>query len=229
MPAQAPFSPALFRFLRELARHNEREWFQANKARYDEEVRLPALRFVASFAKPLEGLSRHLIADPRPVGGSLFRIHRDVRFAKDKSPYKTHVGIHFRHAGGSDVHAVGLYLHLEPGQVFAAAGVWHPDRPTLERIRKALVGDPAAWRRAVSGRAFRATWELSGDSLRRVPRGYDPEHPLADHLRRKDFVAHVSFREADACAPSFPARLERAWQGSTPLMRFLARALELPW
>ena len=116
-----PISPALFDFLRALRANNERPWFEANKARYREEVRDPMLDFIAAFAGPLAEISPHFRADPRPNGGSLFRIYRDTRFSKDKTPYKTNVGAHFRHAAGRDAHAPGFYLHLEPEPASPAA------------------------------------------------------------------------------------------------------------
>ncbi|MEM7412669.1 MAG: DUF2461 domain-containing protein [Myxococcota bacterium] len=223
------FSSALFRFLRELRKNNDRDWFQDQKERYERDARDPALAFVAGFAKPLRRISPHLVADPRPVGGSLFRIYRDVRFSKDKRPYKTHVGIHFRHEAAKDAHAPGLYLHLEPGDVFAAVGIWQPDGATLSEIRDAIVDDPTAWKRSIGGKAFRTTWALSGESLKRAPRGYDPEHPLVEDLKRKDFAAITGFTERDACAADFPKRLEGVWRSASPYLRFLTRALDLPW
>src|SRR4051794_18703539 len=140
MSPEAPsFSPALFAFLSELADHNDRAWFAAHKSRYVAEVQEPALAFVEDVGMRLpEEVSRHMVADPRPSGGSLFRIHRDVRFSKDKSPYKTHVGIQFRHERTRDAHAPGFYLHLEPGSVFLACGTWRPERDTLHAIRSAI-------------------------------------------------------------------------------------------
>src|SRR2546425_889766 len=116
MPEPASFAPALFRFLRDLRKNNERDWFLAHKEIYERDVREPALAFISAFAAALRKISPHLVADPRPTGGSLFRIHRDVRFGADKRPYKTHVGIHFCHAGAAGAHAPGFYLHLQPGR-----------------------------------------------------------------------------------------------------------------
>jgi uncharacterized protein (TIGR02453 family) len=229
MPPEPAFTPALFRFLRDLRKNNDRDWFLEHKESYERDARDPALHFIAAFAKPLRSISTHLVADARPVGGSLFRIHRDVRFAKDKRPYKTHLGIHLRHEASDDAHAPGLHLHLEPGDVFAAAGIWRPDGATLSEVRDAMLAAPAAWRRAVGGRAFAAHWALSGEVLKRVPRGYDPEHPLAGDLKRKEYVAVTGFSERDACCADFPERLEQAWRASAPLLRFLTRALDLPW
>ena len=126
--ASNPITRRTFEFLRDIAVHNDRDWFNANKQRYHDDVRDPLLRFVEGFAPRLAKINKNMLADPRPVGGSLFRIYRDTRFAKDKSPYKTHAGITFRHVDGRDVHGPIFYLHLEPGSVFAAAGLWHPPR-----------------------------------------------------------------------------------------------------
>jgi uncharacterized protein (TIGR02453 family) len=225
--SEPPFTPAFFRFLRALRKNNDRDWFLANKDTYERDVKEPALRFVAAFATTLRRINPHLVADPRPVGGSMFRIHRDVRFAKDKRPYKTHVGIHFRHEAAKDAHAPGLYLHLEPGDVFAGAGIWRPDGAALADVREAIVASPVSWKRAVGARAFASRFELSGESLSRVPRGYDRDHPLARDLRRKSYIAITGFRESDACAADFAERLEETWRASRQFMRFLARALDL--
>ncbi len=108
------FSPGLFAFLEELAANNDRTWFAANKPRYQSQVVDQLVRFIAAMADPLEKVSPHFVADPRPVGGSMFRIYRDVRFSKDKRPYKEHAACQFRHAAGKDAHAPGFYVHLAP-------------------------------------------------------------------------------------------------------------------
>ena len=101
MTPSAHFTPALFEFLADLAENNRREWFQANKDRYETHVKDALLDFVSDFGERLTGISPHMVADPRPSGGSMFRIYRDVRFSKDKSPYKTNAGVHFRHEVGT--------------------------------------------------------------------------------------------------------------------------------
>ncbi len=223
MPAN-PITPASFRFLKELAAHNDRDWFQAHKARYLEEVRDPLLRFVEDFGPRLAGISKNLLADPRPVGGSLFRIHRDTRFSKDKRPYKTHAGLSFRHRDGRDVHGPVFYLHLEPGQVFMAAGIWHPDAEALGRVRAAIAAQPLRWKRA------RAVGLDDGDErLRRPPRGYHPEHPFVEDLKRKSFTSSREFRQQQACAPDFAARLARVCRSKAPLVEFLTHAVGLAW
>lgn len=221
------FRPELFGFLRELKRHNDREWFGRNRERYEREVRQPLMRFVADFAVPLRRLSPHLVADPRPAGGSIFRIHRDTRFTKDKSPYKTHAAAQFRHRDGKDVHAPGFYLHLEPGRVFGGAGIWHPDPPTLLRLRQAVASRGAEWRKALSGRSFRETCTLEGDFAVRPPRGFSPDHPLIEDIKRKDFIAVANWSEKQATAPGFLAEFATFCRNTTPLLRFLARAVSV--
>ncbi len=229
MADKTHFTPALFGFLRELEHNNDRDWFAANKARYLADVRDPMLEFIAGFAPHLKRISARYVADPRPNGGSLFRIHRDIRFSKDKRPYKTNAGAHFRHEAARDAHAPGFYLHLEPGGVFAASGVWHPNGPALAKIRDAIANDATGWRRVTSAKALGPRAYLAGEALKRPPRGYDPDHPLIDDIKRKDFFALASFTEAQACAPGFMDDFAATCRTFAPLTRFLTRALELPW
>ena len=224
-----PITPALFDFLRELKANNTRPWFEANKERYKAAVRDPMLDFIAAFARPLGEISPHFRADPRPNGGSLFQIYRDTRFSRDKTPYKTNVGAHFRHAAGKDAHAPGFYLHLEPGTCFAGCGIWHPDADTLGRIRDAIVGRPERWTRITNARAFRDTFELTGETLKRPPRGYDPEHELIEDLKRKDFVAITGFPEADASRPDFLARFAGIARKGAKFVGFLSEAVGVPY
>ena len=224
-----PITPALFDFLRDLKANNERPWFEANKARYRAEVRDPMLDFIAAFGGPLEEISPHFRADSRPNGGSLFRIYRDTRFSKDKTPYKTNVGAHFRHTAGKDAHAPGFYLHLEPGACFAGCGVWHPDGRNLARIRNAIVDRPDEWQRIMTAGAFPDTFELTGESLKRPPLGYDPDHSLIDELKRKSFVAIVRFPDAQACRADFLDRFAGIARTGSTFMAFLARAVGVPF
>jgi len=225
MKRKAHFGPELFKFLEELRENNTREWFQANKGRYESTVRGPVLRFIADFAAPLHTISLYFVADPSPTGGSLFRIYRDVRFSKDKSPYKTQVGMSFWHIeGGKMVHVPGFYLHLEPDGCFAAAGVWHPDAATLKKIRAAIAARPAAWK-AVR----RSGLEIEGRTLARPPKGYDAEHPLIDDLRWKDYVTSIAFSEAKVCSPRFLSDYVAACRRMSPLVKFLTEALRLTW
>ncbi|HEV7678821.1 MAG TPA: DUF2461 domain-containing protein [Candidatus Dormibacteraeota bacterium] len=227
--ASALFTPALFDFLRELRAHNEREWFQGNRARYEQDVRDPALRFVAAVGPALHGVSKHIVADPRPVGGSLFRINRDIRFSSDKSPYKTAVGMSFGHDRGREGPAPGYYLHLEPGESFAGGGVHMPDTATLTRVRDAIVADAPGWKRIVAAPEFAPAFTSMGEKLKRAPQGYDAAHPHVEDLKRKNYTWHVMFSEAEVCAPDFMDRFVAACRAANPFTRFLAKALGAAW
>jgi uncharacterized protein (TIGR02453 family) len=219
MPDAAFFTPGLFDFLRQLKCHNNRDWFAKNKQRYEEAVRDPALLFIENFGPHLHRLCPHFVAAPRPSRGSLFRIYRDTRFSADKRPFKTHVGIHFSHASGKDAHAPVFYLHLEPGNCFAAAGVWHPDNRTLTKIRMAIAAAPEQWAK------FRRKLELEGDSLMRPPRGFDPNYRFIEDIKRKDLVASVGLTEAQVCGPKFMRDFAAACRTMLPLVEFTTRAL----
>jgi len=227
MPAY--FSPRVFTFLKQLKRNNNREWFLENKERYISEVRDPMLAFIEAFGRPLDSISSFYLADPRSNGGSMFRIYRDTRFSKDKDPYKTHAAAQFRHVKGRDVHAPGFYLHLEPGMVFAGAGLWHPDAKTANAIREAIAADPKEWKRAIGGTTFKRKCTLEGESLKRPPRGFDADHPLIEDLKRKDFIAATYYTEAQACSGDFLTQFSRTCRTMAPLMRFLTGALGLKW
>ena len=219
------FQATLFQFLRELSVHNDREWFHAHKARFESEVKEPMLAFIRAFSDPLQRINKHYFADPRPVGGSLFRIVRDTRFSKVKSPYKTNVGAQFRHRECTrDVHSPGFYLHLEPGECFVSTGLWHPDPVSLRKVRERIASHAKAWK-ALRSKGI----EVQGEALKRVPLGFDPGHPCAEDLKLKDFYTYRPLTDREVCAPDFLERFTEACRGGAPLAAFLTKALELPW
>ena len=229
MAPSTHFTPALFDFLADLVVNNRREWFQANRDRYERDVKDALLGFVSDFGERLPEISPHMIADPRPSGGSMFRIYRDVRFSKDKSPYKTNAGVHFRHEVGREVHGPGLYLHMEPGNVFAAAGIWRPDSATVGKIRGAIVDNPKRWEAIVNDGRFNSNYGLEGESLKRAPKGIDPAHPLIEHLKLKSFAAGTTFSQDDACSPDFIDMYVDSCQTAGPFMKFLCASVGLDW
>jgi len=229
MPEQAHFSPQLFTFLRKLKRHNNREWFQIHKSEYEQSVRDPFLRFIQDFQPKLQQISPHLIADPKPSGGSLLRVYKDLRFRPDAPPYKTMAAARFPHSAWKRTVAPGFYLHLEPKTSFFAGGLWRPDPGTRARIREAIVRDPSKWKKAISSRAFKKNCTLGGESLSRLPAGFDPDNPLSADLKRKDFIMYASFTEAEVCGPDFMKRITTICRVSESFMEFLTRALGLPW
>lgn len=223
------FSRASFAFLRELRENNSREWFEANRDRYEKDLRAPAQRLIVAVGDRLDAVSPQLRADPRGNGGSLFRIHRDVRFSRDKSPYKTHAGIQFRHAAGKNAHAPGVYLHVEPRSCFLGLGVWRPESAALKQIRTRIAEGPAEWTEATRNGRFTGAFELSGESLKTHPRGFDPAHPLLDDLRRKDFIAVRPMTQGEVTSERLPDQIIELGQIGTPLMAFLCRAIGVPF
>ncbi|HET7235617.1 MAG TPA: DUF2461 domain-containing protein [Actinomycetota bacterium] len=215
------FDEELFAFLRELRTHNDRAWFTANKERYERSVKAPVLAFVADAGPHLRKLSKHLVADPRPVGGSMFRIYRDMRFSKDTSPYKTHVGVHFPLGKGMAV--PGYYLHLEPRECFVGAGMWSPGPVQLQQIRTAIAERPADWRRA-SG-----DLDPDEDALKRPPRGFDVAHPMIEDIKRKRFSASLRLSDGQVLRDDAMRTFVGTCRELAPLMRFLARAVGASW
>jgi uncharacterized protein (TIGR02453 family) len=215
------FDEETFSFLLELKRNNDRAWFAANKQRYEESVREPFLRFIEDVGPELRKVSRNLVADPRPVGGSLFRIYRDVRFSKDKSPYKTHVGAHFPLGKGMAV--PGYYLHLEPGECFVAGGLWMTEPAALQKIRERIAERPADWTKA------RGELDADEGALKRAPRGFDPEHPMVDDLKRKRFTASVRLSDGQMKRPDLTKTFVRSCERISPLMKFLASSVGAKW
>lgn len=221
------FHPQVIQFLDELASHNNREWFQKNKPRYEADVLAPALNFVEAMQEPLASISKHFVAVPKRSGGSLMRVYRDTRFSKDKTPYKTNIGIHFRHEKGKDVHAPGYYVHISPEECFVGAGIWHPDTKALTKIRKTIHKDQAGWKRAAMGKTFRRDFKMLGDSLKRPPKGYDNEHPLIDELKRKDFIACSDLDFDDLFDKRLVRTVKARMKKTLPMMKFLCSAIGL--
>ena len=223
------FDPSLLGFLDELAQNNERDWFAENKARYERLVREPALDFIVAMGPLLDRIAPEFEAVAKKMGGSLMRVFRDTRFGRDKTPYKTNVGIQFRHSQGKDVHAPGYYLHIEPGGHFIGAGMWRPDPGSLAGIRDAIVERASAWKSARDAAAFRKTYTLDGGALKRPPRGYPADHPLIDDIKRTDFIATCAFDDDELFRKDFPARLAKRFDAATPMMKFLCRAVGVPF
>ncbi len=215
------FTPELFRYLARLKRNNKRDWFLAHQDEFESCVRQPALRFITEFAVPLAEIAPYLNADPRPSRGSLFRIYRDVRFSADKRPYKTHVAMRFSHRG-KDVHSPGFYLHLEPGGSFAACGLWHPEPPTLLKVRNAIVARPDEWR------AVRRllNWD-DASKLQRPPRGFPANHEFVDDLKLRDLGSSVEFSDKQVCGPRFMTVFVKSCRKMSPLAAFLSSAVGL--
>ena len=221
------FTARTFKFLKELKQNNNREWFQDNKERYEDEVRTPALTYIENMGVPLGKISPHFIASAKKSGGSMMRPYRDIRFGKDKTPYKTNVGIQFRHAAGKDVHAPGFYLHIEPGDCFIAAGIYHPDTPTLGKVRMLIDEYPKEWtkisRKVVSAKTG---FSFHGESLKRPPRGFSEDHPLIHDLKRKHFIAVKPLTQKQITATTIIKDTTALFRTTAPLVEFVCDACD---
>ncbi|MBI5005851.1 MAG: DUF2461 domain-containing protein [Nitrosomonadales bacterium] len=225
--AERYFSKQTFAFLSTLAENNERAWFEQHQQEYEDFVRTPALDLIGDMSDEMPAISRHFLAQPKKVGGSLMRIYRDTRFSRDKTPYKTNIGIQFRHEVGKDIHAPGYYLHIEPGGCFVGIGLWHPEADALFKIRQAIVEKPEVWLAARDDKTFRMHFTLEGDSLANAPRGFAKDHPLAEDLKRKDFICLAPLSEATVTSSKLRMQVVERFRQAAPYMRFLCTALEL--
>jgi uncharacterized protein (TIGR02453 family) len=223
------FDPSLLRFLDELKRNNERDWFAQNKDRYEALVREPALDFIDAMGPQLDRIAPQFEALPKKMGGSLMRVFRDTRFGRDKTPYKTNVGIQFRHTQGKDVHAPGYYVHIEAGGHFIGAGMWRPEPGALAAIRDAIVARPKAWQDARGGAAFNRWYTLDGGALKRPPRGFPADHPLIEDIKRTDFIAVSPIDEAELFHKDVVAKIAKRFDAAGALMQFLCRAVGVPF
>ena len=222
------FSKNLVKFLKQLQKNNNRDWFAENKSRYESEVLFPALEFIGAMQSPFKKVSPYFKVIPKRMGGSLMRVYRDTRFSKDKTPYKTNVGIHFRHEAGKDVHAPGFYFHIDPKEVFVGAGVWHPDGPTIKKIRTHIVQESNAWNRITNSKKLLATFERYGESLKRAPRDFEADHPLIDDLKRKDHILMMNLKHSDLQNKDLVNQVTGLFKQTKPYVRFLCDALRLP-
>ncbi len=219
------FTETTFTFLDELAANNNRAWFEANKPRYEALVREPALEFIDAMAPALSKFAPHFRADPRKMGGSLMRVFRDTRFSRDKTPYKTNIGIQFRHTLGKDVHAPGFYVHIATDECFFGAGCWHPDPDALGKIRDLIAANPNKWFAVRDNKKLGANWTLAGDSLTRPPRGYAVDHVAIEDLKRKDFIGLASLSSAEVTGSGLVKLAGARFATAVPLMSFLCEAV----
>ena len=223
------FKSTVQKFLGELETNNNRDWFQRNKSRYESEILTPTLNYISAIGEPLSKIAPHFVAVPKRVGGSMMRVYRDTRFSKDKTPYKTNVGIQFRHSLAKDVHAPGYYVHIAPDETFIGIGTWHPPSDALLKIRERITDHSDQWVAARDNNAFRSEFKLGGEKLKTFPRGFDKNHELIDDLRWKDFIAVKNLDSAVIERDDFVDFSANLFKIATPYMKFLCDALGVPF
>jgi uncharacterized protein (TIGR02453 family) len=243
---EARFTPAALTFLRQLARNNRREWFEEHRDRYERDVRAPMLALVEEVDARLGDVAPEIVGQARR---SMFRIHRDVRFSKDKSPYKTNAAVWFFHrdvprarggdpstgsgqatAGGNVHGGAGFYFQIAPDECFTGGGLWMPPRPALAQVRDRLAARPVEWAAIVQAPAFRRRFgALDAEAmLTRVPRGFAPDHPAAEWLRYQSFTAGRAVTADEVTGPRLAERLVKDFAVLLPMVRWLNEALDLP-
>ena len=218
------FTKSALRFFRQLKRNNNKPWFEANRDAYENDVRTPMKDLIEEIDVRLARLAPEMCGDIRR---SMFRINRDIRFSKDKSPYKTNAGCWFFHRGSSGKvggeareGSAGFYFHLEPGQCFVGGGLWMPPRPQLNRIRMTIAEKPADFARVA--RSVQRYGGLDDDAmLKRMPRGYADDHPAAKWLRYQSFTSGRKLTDAQVTSAKLPSLLARDFAGLLPLVRWI--------
>ncbi len=231
-PRFAGFRPEAVQFLADLAANNDRGWFQPRKAEFEQLLKEPLEAFVAALGERLEARGVPLRADPARAP---FRIYRDVRFSKDKSPYKTNVGASFpwiegtrasatSEAEAEGAHGVGGYFHFSPGEIYVGGGMWHPAKPRLDAFRRLVASDPKAVHAALEEPGFKRQFgSTGGDRLQRVPQGYPADHPEADLLKLKDVSFGLRLSDDEAFSADLPDIVATGFAAAVPVFRFLAR------
>jgi uncharacterized protein (TIGR02453 family) len=222
-------SNELFTFLGELSQNNNREWFAANKLRYENEVRDRAVAWIEEMIRPVGRVAPMLSVVASAHRGSLLRIYRDTRFSKDKTPYKTNVGISFNHQAEAGFCLPGAYIHLSCDECFVGVGCWRPNRDVLRQIRSAILDNPDLWKKVRRQPGFCRLFKMAGESLKTAPRDIDPGHPLIEDLRRIDFIAVSPLSRDEATSSDATKFVVNKIKAARPMMTFLCDAAGVPY
>src|ERR1051325_6964730 len=227
-----PFTPAALRFFKQLSSHNDKTWFEAHREEYEQEVREPMRELIEEMNARFAKFAPEMAGDPKR---SMFRINRDIRFSKDKSPYKTHAACWFHHRAASsqvgaeaEAGSAGFYFHLQPGESFVGGGMWRPPRPSLNKLRDAIADDPDGFERIAKGIAKRYKGFDDSAMLKRMPRGFSEDHPAARWLRYESFTSGRAITDKQVVSARLPAQLEQECAGLLPLVRWINKALGKP-
>lgn len=216
------FTPKSISFLRSLTRNNDREWFRERKDQYDQHLKAPMVAVIEQLAHDFQEFAPELVATPKCI----YRIYRDTRFSDDKTPLKTNIAASFPWRGLPRHQGAGLYIEVAPQWVWVGGGMYAPDTSQLARVREHIAANHKRLRAIVESPSFRKTvGSLEGETLQRVPRGFTAEHPAADYLRHKQFLAATEFPAAFAHDPTFYAGLLGVFRHVAPLVRFLNEPL----
>ncbi len=208
--------PATLKFLKDLEKNNNRDWFLGHNAQYE-----AALKNVNVFKdQVVKDLNKKDVIEE----GKIFRIYRDIRFSKDKTPYKNHFGIHFKRA--SKARRGGYYLHLQPGEAFVGGGFWEPESADLKRIRDEFAHDDKTIRKIIAQKKFVQYFgTLEGDELKTAPSGYDRDHPAIDLIRKKNYLINRKFTDKEVTSPGFVKEVVLTFEAMRPFFDYMSEVL----
>jgi uncharacterized protein (TIGR02453 family) len=213
------FRPEALKFLRSLARHNDREWFTPRKATFEAELREPMLALVRKINEAMLDFAPSYV---RPAEKAIFRIYRDTRFSNDKRPYKTHIAAWWRHEGMEKTSGAGYYFHVEAKEVIIAAGAYMPEKDQLAAIRHWLVDHHAEFRKLLENKKVRSTFsEFEGNPLVRPPKGFPAEHPGMDLIRCRQWGLVASLPPEAALKKDLAAKVIKYFQTAAPVVEAL--------
>ncbi|MDG0814859.1 DUF2461 domain-containing protein [Bdellovibrio svalbardensis] len=220
------FSPEAFRFLRSLKRNNRRNWFQPRKETYDELLRLPMMALICEIGEEARKFAPEIRFDPKHA---VLRVYRDTRFSKDKTPYKTNIAASLPFGTyGKNMDSPGLYLHIEPGEIFVGGGLYMPNSQQLRKIREAIVQHSDSFLEIIEDRNFKKHFgDISGERLKTNPRGISPDHEMIDYLRLKQFFVSKTFDDSIALKKDFPKKVAKEFELMMPLLRWLNKSQSL--
>lgn len=222
------FTPRSLKFLRGLARHNDREWFLAHKTDYEQHIREPFRRLLTDLQPAVAAISPHYRSDPKTVGGSMFRIQRDTRFAAGQPPYKPWQGARIYHERRKQIAAPSFYLHLEPGASFIGAGLWHPETHTQRRVRQFIVDNPGAWARVAHDKKLRQRFDLAAkEMLVRPPAGFPADFAYLDDLRHRNFALIAGLSDEEITSDKLLKLIEKDLLRLAPFVDYLCAAQNL--
>ncbi|MBI1808242.1 MAG: DUF2461 domain-containing protein [Ignavibacteria bacterium] len=222
LPPFRGFPKEGLRFLTQLRKNNTREWFLKHKSEYEDFVKLPMRSLIAALKTPMAKIAPEIEVNPKR---SMFRIHRDTRFSKDKTPYKTHVAAVF-HLKGKWEDSAGYYVHIEPDTIYVGGGIYMPSTDQLKRIRKAIAEGSDEFLSVTGSKTFKRQFgSLEGDKLQRAPLGYPADHPMVEWLKYKSFYTGVTWNEKECLSPKFVDRVVAVYKNLLPLVSFLNEAL----
>ena len=230
MTASAGFSPDFLQFFTDLSANNDRDWFNTNKDRFKQDVQLPLVRFIEAMEPELMKVSPYFVADSRLNGGSIFRIYRDTRFSKDKTPYKTHAAAQFRHQYYKNVHTPGFYVHFGTDRLVCGGGIWMPEPKTLLKIREYIRDKPERWQQVLDDKKMQKVHGgIAGDGLSRPPKGFEADDPHIEDLKRKSYFAMAEYPPEEALEKDLVKMVAASFQAAGPLVAFLCEAMEVPF